>query len=166
MEKMTTGQTLVYFWCFLFLGVYVRFQTLKSRSKLVHTGTQSSRERTQRETSSCRYIIEKSAKNWFQTSFHSIVRESKALVLRVYHATTELPIKLICQKLEVDTKNPRPQRGSPRKGASKWRWVHFEKSIFEELGKINHQKIILQIVPTPIQMRLLESFPTVVSDPS
>ena len=88
--------------------------------------------------------------HWFQTSFHFIVRESKALVLRVYHATTELPIKSICQKLEVDTKNPRPQRGSPRKGASKWGPGHFEKSFFEELGKINHQKIILENVSTPI----------------
>ena len=76
----------------------------------------------------------------------------------------QLHKKLICQKLEVDTKNPRPPLESSREGASKWGGTHFVKLFFGDLFFLTPQKTTFQKGPTPILMRLSVAILAAVSD--
>ena len=76
----------------------------------------------------------------------------------------QLHKKLICQKSERVTKNPRPPLDSSREDASKWRGSLFLKLFFGILFFLTLQKRTFQKDSPPILMRLSMAILAAVSD--
>ena len=74
--------------------------------------------------------------------------------------------KSICQQTEIATDIPKPPLESSRKGASSPGWFFFVSSFSAELCCVTSSITYLQKKTTLGGMRLAESFPTAVSDPS
>ena len=72
--------------------------------------------------------------------------------------------KLICQKTERATNNPRPRLKSSGKNASNWPWSQDRKSFFGNLFFVNLQKTILKLGTTVNFMRFSVPISAAVSD--